>query len=213
MKDFMRRWILLSCVIVFSSWAFAQDIIRLPAPDKSASMTLFQALQDRHSERSFSERPLSLETLSSLLWAATGVNRTDGHLTAPTAVNAQDISVYVATKDGVSVYVPADNTLRKVTSTDVRKSVADRQQGVANAPVFLIVVSDLARLGDRGDRTVILVAEDAGYVSQNICLASTALGLITVPRYTMDRDALKQALGLTDSHRFMINHPVGYRAE
>ena len=47
---------------------------------------------------SFLDKAIDKATLSSLLWAATGVNRPDGRMTAPTAVNAQDISVYVADK-------------------------------------------------------------------------------------------------------------------
>lgn len=72
--------------------------VKLPSPDKKATMTLFEALQNRRSVREFSDKEISRETLSSLLWAATGVNRESGLLTAPTAVNAQDISVYVADK-------------------------------------------------------------------------------------------------------------------
>ena len=193
--------------------SMAQDAVRLPNPDKSAPMTLFQSRSDRHSERSYSDIPLSEQTLSSLLWATIGVNRPDGHLTAPTAVNAQDISVYVATKDGVSLYDPASHSLRQVSKRDVRSETADRQQGVANAPVFLIIVSDLSKLGNRGDRTATMAALDAGYVSQNVCLASTALGLATVPRYTMNREVLKEVLGLSDHHLLLLNHPVGYRAE
>lgn len=54
---------------------------------------------------------------------------------------------------------------------------------------------------------------DAGYVSQNICLACTALGLATVPRASMDKEQLKSALGLDGQQVLMINHPVGYPAE
>ncbi|MBR6178818.1 MAG: nitroreductase family protein, partial [Bacteroidales bacterium] len=54
-------------------------------------------------------------------------------------------------------------------------------------------------------------AIDAGYVSQNIDLACEALGLCTVPRATMDKDALKKELKLTDSQNAILNHPVGYK--
>ncbi|MBR2886879.1 MAG: nitroreductase family protein [Bacteroidales bacterium] len=54
-------------------------------------------------------------------------------------------------------------------------------------------------------------AIDAGYVSQNIDLACEALGLCTVPRATMDKEALKKELKLTDSQNPILNHPIGYK--
>ena len=54
-------------------------------------------------------------------------------------------------------------------------------------------------------------AIDAGYVSQNIDLACEALGLVTVPRATMDKDALKKELKLTEAQNPILNHPVGYK--
>ena len=37
-----------------------------------------------------------------MLWAAWGVNRADGHRTAPTAKNTQNAQVYAVLPDGVS---------------------------------------------------------------------------------------------------------------
>ena len=69
--------------------------IKLPAPKKDASMTLYQALQQRASVRDFSEKAISDQILSDLLWAAVGINRPDGRLPAPTAMNYQEIRLYV----------------------------------------------------------------------------------------------------------------------
>ena len=187
--------------------------VKLPSPDKKATMTLFEALQNRRSVREFSDKEISRETLSSLLWAATGVNRESGLLTAPTAVNAQDISVYVADKNGVSLYNPKENSLKTITKKDIRADLAERQKGMANAPVFLLLVSDISKFRWKDGTEKTFAAEDAGYVSQNIDLAVVALGLATVPRHMMDRDAVKKALGLSDTQLMMLNHPVGYPAE
>lgn len=51
---------------------------------------------------------------------------------------------------------------------------------------------------------------DAGYVSENICLACSAFGLSTVPRMTMKSDVLKTELGLDDNYDFIINNQIGY---
>ena len=51
------------------------ETIRLPAPDNDSGVTVVQALKARHSERTFSDRGIPLETLSGVLWAANGFNR------------------------------------------------------------------------------------------------------------------------------------------
>lgn len=186
--------------------------VKLPEPDKNVSMTLYQALQQRKSVREYSTKDIDDMKLSQLLWAAVGINRPDGHLTAPTAINAQDITVYVCRKDGAYLYVAKDNTLQKVSDKDLRKSVASAQAFAAEAPISLVIVTDNAKFrGGSTNGPTISGAIDAGYVSQNIDLACEALGLCTVPRATMDKEALKKELKLTDSQNPILNHPIGYK--
>lgn len=186
--------------------------VKLPEPDKNVSMTLYQALQQRKSVREYSTKDIDDMKLSQLLWAAVGINRPDGHLTAPTAVNAQDITVYVCRKDGAYLYVAKDNTLQKVSDKDLRKSVASAQAFAADAPISLVIVTDNTKFrGGSTNGPTISGAIDAGYVSQNIDLACEALGLCTVPRATMDKETLKKELKLTDSQNPILNHPIGYK--
>jgi SagB-type dehydrogenase family enzyme len=207
----MKKVSLFFLSLIISTNMMAQEIIQLPEPNKNVSTTLFQALQERHSVRNFEDKSIDMPTLSQILWAAIGVNRTDGRMTAPTAVNAQEISVYVATKDGVYLYLNKENALKVISKQDIRKEIADRQTGVANAPVFLIIVSDLGKIRSKvGDRALMMTAKDAGYVSQNICLGAVALGLGTVPRHGMNREVIKSVLGLGNNHELMLNHPIGY---
>ena len=84
----------------------ARPVIKLPAPDKRGGLPLMQVLAKRRSTREFARKPLELPVLSSLLWAAFGVNRRDGGRTAPSAINAQEIDVYVALPDGAYLYTP-----------------------------------------------------------------------------------------------------------
>lgn len=188
----------------------AQDI-QLPEPDKSATMTLMQAFQQRASSREFSDKDVSDDVLSQVLWAACGINRADEKkITAPSAVNAQDIQVYVARKDGAFLYQPETNTLKKVTDEDVRKMVAGPQEFAAKAPVSLIMVSDKAKFGNRKNGAELMGSIDSGFVSENICLVCTALGLKTVPRMTMDKDGLAKALKLTADQVLLLNNPIGW---
>lgn len=185
--------------------------VKLPAPDKNVKMTLMQALQQRKSSREFAAKAVSNATMSQLLWAACGINRPkEKKITAPSALNKQDIMVYVIRKDGAYIYQPTTNSLKKVCAGDLRPMVAGGQAFAKSAPVCLLLVSDLNKFSGNRSGAEATANVDAGYVSQNICLACTALGLKTVPRMTMNKAALKKALKLDDNKLLIINHPVGY---
>ena len=187
----------------------AQEVKQLPQPDMQLSVTLTEALQKRRSDREYNaDRDITDQQLSQILWAACGVNRPDKKLlTIPTAINAQDIQVYVCRKDGVALYQPYDNTLKKVSSEDIRPLLAERQQNMKNAPVFLLIVSDQEKFRHNAE---VYGAMDAGYASQDICLMCAALGLKTVPRAMMNKEAVAKALGLGEKQILELNHPIGY---
>ncbi|MCD8194321.1 MAG: SagB/ThcOx family dehydrogenase, partial [Tannerellaceae bacterium] len=175
--------------------------------------SIMKTLSERRSVRAYAEQELSLQDLSDLLWAANGISQeSDGKRTAPSALNKQDIDVYVVMKEGAYLYDAKAHALNPIAAGDHRVAVAGGQDFVKTAPVSLVLVSDLSRFGDVSDRTRVTGAMDAGYVSQNICLFCAGTGLATVPRGTMDRDALKEILKLTGSQELMLNSPVGYPA-
>lgn len=76
----------------------AEKIIKLPKPDTKGGMALMSAISKRHSSRSYSDRAITAQVLSNLLWAANGVSRSDGKRTAPSARDMQEIDVYAAMK-------------------------------------------------------------------------------------------------------------------
>ena len=107
----------------------AQEIISLPQPEVSKlSMTLGDALLQRRSERQYSNKEISLQTLSTLLWAACGISdQKTGKITAPSAINMQDVKIYVCTKDGACLYNAKANTLTKVSDKNLLEAIAGRQ--------------------------------------------------------------------------------------
>ena len=134
-----------------------------------------------------------------------------GKRTAPSALNLQDVDIYVVRPDGCYLYDAAEHRLVPVAKGDYRKDVAAGQDFAAEAPVSLVLVSDFARMGDVASAgTAKACALDAGIVSQNISLFCAAANLATVPRMTMNEEALRKALKLKDSQRLMLNHPVGH---
>lgn len=206
----MKKVLSFALALGLSFACMAQGEKVLPAPVKEGGMGLFEVLQKRASVREYSDRALSDTLLSQVLWAACGKNRADGRITAPSAVNAQDVMVFVCRSDGAYLYDGQKNALTLVSSKDLRKAIAGRQSFAATAPVALVLVSDLNKL-PQGNK--MLGAMDAGYVSENICLACTALGLATVPRATMDHTVLTRELQLTENQELMLNNPIGYPAE
>lgn len=203
---------IMACAFIVQT-AMGQEL-SLPVPSKEYGCDFGNAVADRHSTRSFdSNKQLSEQQISDMLWSAAGVNRSNGYRTNPTAMNRQEIDVYVFTKDGVYLYIPASNSLREVAKGDHRKLVAAKQAFAASAPVSLVLIANVDKLGDMNQRNMMMAAVDAGIVCQNINLFCSANGLATVPRASMDADGIKKLLNLSDTQIPVMNNPVGYAAE
>ena len=105
--------------------ALAQNADILPPPALPGGKTLEEALRARQSIRSYADKDIPAEVLSGLLWAACGVNRKEsGKRTAPSAVNKQEIDVWVVKKDGFFLYEPKDHMLSRKGSEDIRALTA-----------------------------------------------------------------------------------------
>lgn len=213
----MKSVILLAMVTMLTGAVKGQapPDIRLNVPDMQRGLTVMNAFGNRASATSFSPRELSLQDLSDLLWASNGINRPEsGKRTAPTAVNAQDIDIYVLLKSGAYLYDHKTHSLRGIAAGDNRKLVSDRQTNFASAPVMLVIVSDISRFrGDDNDRKLSWASMDAGIVSQNVSLFCAGTGMVTRPRASMDIEGLKKLLNLTASQYPLLNNPVGYPNE
>lgn len=190
--------------------------IELPKPEIEAEGTsLMETLAERASKREYREEPISLQHISNILWAANGINRPEEKKrTAPSAINAQDIDVYVLFKSAVYRYDAHKNMLKRVTVGNYRFSVAAQQENVADAYMSFLLVSDFARF-DRGDQQqkFTWANMDAGFAVQNILLYCASKDFATVPRASMEKDLLRGALNLKDSQHLMLNFPVSHQSE
>lgn len=188
----------------------ARRLIKLPAPERRGGIPLMQALAKRRSSREFLRKPLPLPVLSSLLWAAFGVNRRGGGRTAPSALDAQEIDVYAALPDGAYCYEARTHSLRLVSAVDLRR-VTGYQDFVDDAPLDLVYVADHARmrLVPAAQRESYASAA-AGAIAQNVYLYAASAGLATVIRAWIDRAAIADALGLTHDQQVLLSQTVGY---
>lgn len=184
-----------------------------PAPDNLSALK--EILQVRKSIRQFdTTKVVSDEVMLDILWAANGINREDGRRTAPSAVNAQDIVMYVCQGDGTYLYRPAEEVLEKVSGTDIRPIFAGRNSFALNNPVIMLM-SDYSKFSRFGaEAAAKFGAMDAGYVSQNIYMYCAAADMATVACAPgINQKAVQEALMLPETMISLIYHPVGYPAE
>jgi hypothetical protein len=185
--------------------------IELPAPERDGGAPLMSTLARRRSDRSFQKTPLPPAVLSSLLWAAFGINRPEtGDRTAPSALNAQEIDIYVALPEGLYIYAPKTHALRLIAEVDARR-VTGYQDFVDEAPLDLIYVADQAHtLAAAADHEQLYAAVSAGAIAQNVYLYCASAGLATVARALFDRKALASALRLGRHEHVLLAQTVGY---
>lgn len=114
-------------------WAQPQALqtIKLNEPNKKRGLAVMEALSLRASVREWSDKDVSLQDLSDLLWAANGINRPDSKKrTAASAMNAQDVDIYVFRKDGAYLYDAAGHMLVPMVAGDYREVIAMRPGGL-----------------------------------------------------------------------------------
>lgn len=185
--------------------------LQLPAPQTDSGRPLMQVLKDRSTSRSFSARNLPPQVLSNLLWAAFGVNRPDsGKRTAPSAKNLQEIDIYVAMAEGLYIYEAKTHVLQPVLAGDIR-AMTGRQPFVSDAPVNLVYVADLGRMGKASkEEQDLYSAADTGFISENVYLFCASEGLATVVRGSVDRETLAKAMRLRPDQKIILAQTVGY---
>ncbi len=217
MNAYRRAWsrllalLILSCAVALS----AQELepIQLPKPQTEGGKPLMQALKERKSSREFGTQKLSEQVLSNLLWAAFGINRADGRRTAPSAMNRQEIDIYVIMAEGSYRYDAKEHALKPVAAADLRAQ-AGTQAYVKNAPVNLVYVADTSKMGSGSEENRLLFSgADTGFISQNVYLYCASEELATVVRGSVDRAALGQSLGLRPEQKIILAQSVGHPSQ
>ncbi|HNY32781.1 MAG TPA: DUF4184 family protein [Fibrobacteria bacterium] len=183
----------------------------LPPPNLN-QVSLREALQNRATHREFAQRPLDLQTLSNLLWAANGVNRpSTGGRTAPSAYDWRYIDIYLADAQGISRYDANRHSLERLGTTDIR-ALTGMQEFVKDAPLTLILVSDERKIGPKEaeESRAIYSTVAAGAVSQNVYLFCAAEGLHAVVRSSINRHHIHSALKLDPKEKVIVAQTVGF---
>ncbi len=212
-----RKHIAVYCVIIsiflsFSS-VYSQELkpIELLPPQTEGGKPLMQALRDRQSMQEFSPKDLPLQVVSDMLWAASGITKPDSGLkTAPTAMDMQEIDIYVTNSDGVYLYEAKNNILTPVVAGDIR-ALTGNQPFVKDAPINLVYVADLSKMSKMSSNDAVFYsATDTGFISQNVYLYCASAGLATVVRGWVDKSVLAEAMHLRSDQIIILAQTVGY---
>ncbi|MGD0342890.1 MAG: SagB/ThcOx family dehydrogenase [Bacteroidales bacterium] len=217
----MKKIILFICCFLLlsliSNKIFSQDII-LPAPDKTSGKPLMQALNERQSVRTFTKDNLTLQQMSELLWAAWGMNRPDQKKrTAPSARNVQEIDVYVALPTGLYLYDGSSHMLKQIHNKDIR-SLCGTQDFVATAPLNLVYVADMGKLGKKEgdeikDSDLLWPFANTGFIAQNVYLYCASANLGCVIRGMVPKEKLAPEMGLRKNQVITLSQTIGVPAK
>ena len=213
---FKRLCVFLLVAVVLLPVGAASADVPLPAPQRSGGLGVFDALGSRASAVGAdfaSMKDVSLENLSTVLWAATGLNRGEKGWTVPMAMGMEPyVKIYVARADGTFLYDWRAHALKEVSKEDIRGRIG-KQDFVAKAPCTLIFVSDSAALSKKfkDDDGEEFAAVAAGAMTQNVYLASGALGIGTRYIRSARDDEIERILSLPDDDDVLCIMPMGVR--
>ncbi len=189
------------------------ETVSLPPANQSGGMPLMEALKNRQSQRSFSDKELTLQQMSDMLWAAYGINRPDGFRTVPSARTWNEFDIYIIKAEGWYVYDPVKHVMLMMGNEDLRE-FAGTQEFVKTAPVNLVFVADFDRMANADDDfRKFYSAADAGFISQNVYLYCASENLATIVRGQIDKTKAKEVLKLRPNQHVILAQTVGYPGE
>lgn len=202
-----------SCLICSNSFSQKTDTVKLVKPDTIGGKSLMQVLKERKTNRNIKEGTLSEQQLSNLLWAAFGVNRSDGKRTAPSAMNNQEIDVYVALKKGLYLYNASEHVLIPLLSEDIRSKMG-KQPFTGNAAAMLVYVADYDKMSDSDEKDKQFYSGiDVGFISQNVYLYCASENLATVVLGWIDRESMTSVMKLKPNQKIILSQCVGIPAK
>lgn len=192
-------WIFLISTLLFSETAMAETVMKkLPAPVMTGGKPLMEAIAERKTIREFKAQDIDEQTLSEILWTAFGISH-DGKRTIPTAMNQQNLKVYVVKNDGAWLYDAAGNTLTQITAENLQPLFAT-QDFMKNVPVNLVYVGSDEKYSPM----------HAGSAYQNVGLYAASKGMHSVVRGYFDNDKVTKALGLENGERAIVSQAIGW---
>jgi SagB-type dehydrogenase family enzyme len=199
------------------------QIISLPKSIDIGSMSYEETLSKRRSVRNFDKKPMTLEQISQILWAAQGITNKRGFRTAPSAGALYPLNVYaiVGEANGISPgiyrYHPANHTVTRIKTGDMRSKFHKAglgQNAIRTAPVTILFCGIVERTTRKyGDKGVQYVLMEAGHVGQNVLLQAVSLGLGAVPIGAFNENEIRQIMEFDNKTSPLYLIPIGYPSQ
>ena len=217
-----RDLIGLSCGVILAATVAlirpTRSVYKITNGVPEGDIGLFSAIRKRRSIRRYTDEDVSMDDIRTLCWAAQGITcPVTGYRASPSAGATFPLDIFAAMPSGILRYRPESGELEEVSQRDVRwelSASALHQPWIRNAAVDIVVCSDhertTARYGERGMRYVYM---EVGHASQNILLASVALGLGAVPIGAFDEKGIANAVGIGPPHEPVYIISIGHPAE
>ncbi|MCM8819871.1 MAG: SagB/ThcOx family dehydrogenase [Candidatus Omnitrophica bacterium] len=220
MKKFYFLMLLIGIIMasIFKGFSKETNLIRLPSPRENSDFSLEKAITTRRSIRDFSLKPIKIEELSQIVWAAYGKNKY-GKITTPSAGALYPLKIYAlcfnveGLKKGLYRYESNQHALVFISDFNLEKKLVKSclgQRWIEEAAVNIIICADYeittSHYGERGRRYVQI---EVGHTAQNIYLQVEALGLGTVAVGAFIDEEVKNILGLEEEPLYIM--PIGRR--
>jgi SagB-type dehydrogenase family enzyme len=198
-----------------------EQIIKLLPPLKDMDFPLMKAIEMRRTKRKWKNELLSLQEISDLCWVACGetksaTKRSKNRRTVPSGCNSQLITLHVALDSGVYKYFEPMHNLELITDSDIRPIIGT-QKMMQSAPLGLIYVADFSKrtgiIKSNPNDKMFVAGTEAGLMSQNVYLYSSATGLNTVLIALVNRDKLREVMGLHEDEIVIYTQVVGKSLE
>ncbi len=201
-------------------------LIDLPDADTlTIDTSLVTAISNRKSRRSFSDRSISLDELSFLLWSTQGIRQKLGaghaYRMVPSAGCRHALETYIAAfkvdglKRAIYRYLPMEHKLVKVAEhEDLEGKITEGaldQPFAGNCAVTFVWTTIPYRMKWRySDASYKVIALDAGHVCQNLYLACEAIKCGTCAIAAYDQEQMDALLDVDGEEEFTVYmSPVG----
>jgi SagB-type dehydrogenase family enzyme len=205
--------------LISSNAGSGLEVITLPSPDHSLSLTLDSALSERRSVRDFQNTSISQQELSNLLWAAQGITDLQtGKRTAPSGLQIYPVTLHVAVIRGTDLplgvysYQASGHQLVKEMDESGEQNLvaALGQKSVATAPAVIVMSGNntpYQKFGnDMANQSMYL---EAGHIAQNFLLDLSSMNLAGVPFSGFNPQKIGEVLGLDSEHPVLYGIAFG----